>query len=206
MTIKVTVSGQDAQAAAQIQAMLNAILSAGQDDTQAEIELDNQAGNAPENDVEPLTNAPVGYVLVERHPTMNIALYEHRTEAHALTLIDGVVATLPNMSPEELFDLVVEAKNADELNAKLEAMQEESDDDGELRYVAGYQRNEYGHYDLLAVYNLEQAKETFGEKFEAWLEVTGSFHDAILFASELDEVEEFTTNERINAFREEMAG
>lgn len=197
MTIKVTVSGQDAQAAAQIQAMLNAILSAGQDDTQAEIELDNQAGNAPENDVEPLTNTPVGYVLVERHPTMNIALYEHRTEAHALTLINGVVATLPNMSPEELFDLVTEADSEEELEAKLNAVQEQLESEA-FQFLGGYRLTDDGEYVLWAIYDLRQAKEEFGDDYLTWFKGVCEFHDEIALSDDQEDIPPRITAEQIN--------
>lgn len=143
-------SGRDGIGAPLAAALFEAIIAAGQEAGRQAAEEDTQAGNAPENDVEPLTNAPVGYVLVERHPTMNIALYEHRTEAHALTLIDGVVATLPGMTPDELYDLVTEVDTPEELEAKLAAMSEDvsAKDATNSKFMGLYHEFKEGGYHL----------------------------------------------------------
>lgn len=172
MTIKVTVTGQDAQAAAQMQAVLNSILGSGQDDDQAEIAHDNQAGNAPDDDVHELTNAPVGYSLLGRHPNLDIALYEHASESSTLTLLGGVVTTLPGMTPEELFDFTLESDSLVELGDNLIAYtksQLEEKDAENSKYMGIYHEFKESGFHLWAIYDLELCRHVFGDNYDYWL-------------------------------------
>lgn len=189
-------SGRDGIGAPLAAALFEAIIAAGQEAGRQAAEEEIQADNAPENKVEPLTNAPVGYVLLERHPTMNIALYEHRTEAHALTLIDGVVASLPNMSPEELFDLVTEAGSQEELEAKLNAIQEKLESE-EFQFLGGYRLTDDGEYVLWAIYDLHQAKEALGDNYLTWFKGVCEFHDEIALSDDQEDIPPRITAEQI---------
>lgn len=159
--------------------------SVGQGDDASEIRVHVQAADAPVIDIEALTNEPIGYKLLERHPYLDVALYEHLTQSSTLVLIQGVVASAPDLTAEELFDFLVEHDSYDEMEKALANHAASAVTGTDCRFMALYRPMPNGEKLLWTIVDLVQVQAMFGNEYQDWYDdVTGEFAGAIVFSDD----------------------
>lgn len=166
--------------------LFQAMIAAGQEAGRQAAEAESQAAEAGELDdaQEELTNEPIGYKLLSRHPTLDIALYTQESGSTKLLLVEGSVIQFPDESPDVTFSRFSALSEYESVYAVIDAVYPDDEDDvvwadkntggshgmeNEADFMGAYRKGADGVVRLWTIYDLNVTREALNpEQFTAW--------------------------------------
>jgi hypothetical protein len=167
--------------------LFQAMIAAGQEAGRQAAEAELQAAEADELDdaQEELTNEPIGYNLVSRHETLDIALYAQESGSTMLLLVEGNVIQFPDESPDVTFSRFSALSEYESVYAVIDAAYPDGDEDevgevvwageshgleNESNFMGAYRKGLDGVVRLWTIYDLNVTREALNaEQFTAWV-------------------------------------
>jgi hypothetical protein len=168
--------------------LLQAIMS-GQD-TQQRFEAAEQA--QADDDVCELTNEPIGYELLARHRTLDIALYAQESGSTQLLLVEGNVIQFPGEHPELTFRRFSALNEYESIYAIIDAVYpDEFDEDpnaDDANFMGVYKEGKDGNRNLLVIWDLVITRDELGDEYQAWVDSIVEEEVQIIYADTREEL------------------
>lgn len=179
--------------------LFQAMIAAGQEAGRQAAEAELQAAEADDAQEE-LTNEPIGYKLLSRHPTLDIALYAQESGSTMLLLVEGNVIQFPDENPDVTFSRFTALSEYESVYAIIDAVYPDGDEDevvwadkntggshgleNEADFMGAYRKGADGVVRLWTIYDLNVTREALNpEQLAAWVKGLQESAIAVAFSN-----------------------